>query len=446
AGARATATPRARPSGAALATGTRSSPRRPKQATRESPAAAAASAALRETSSTGAPTVVSRGATAKGSGKRVAPLSARTEAAAASAATAPSSSPLSAAAATPGSKKRRSNGGGSRGRGDIADSDAAMEMLATLLSPVAAAREDPRAPTEQTQEDGRERSAAALRQTEYTSSVGGEGEEDPSPCPLEAMFLALEQVLPLFRRRRQASLLKQVRPAVEGMCGRSFTRQHLAQIVYVQPDAYKLSSKTDARPTRGGYRLRDLLIEIGPSPTLEAEDGERDAAARERRGGMGGRGGSCHSREAGGRYGVARLANSNVRALSRVPRRPPQHLTEHGRHCKCGRGGKSGNPTANGQRGVEEECSCLPEAPLPDTSPVPVDGISGGGGDSRGLAADESVAGPSLGSSSLSSTPEARGRGEAAVGGGVDYDVGGSDAPKSVESLRERLRQKDARR
>lgn len=63
----------------------------------------------------------------------------------------------------------------------------------------------------------------------------GAGVDADSPCPLESMFLALEQVLPLFRRRRQATLLKQVRPAVEGMCGRSFTKQHLAQIVFVQP-------------------------------------------------------------------------------------------------------------------------------------------------------------------------------------------------------------------
>lgn len=56
-----------------------------------------------------------------------------------------------------------------------------------------------------------------------------------SAFPLESMFLALEQVLPLFRRRRQATLLKHVRTAVEGMCGRSFTRQHFAKIVHVQP-------------------------------------------------------------------------------------------------------------------------------------------------------------------------------------------------------------------
>ena len=39
--------------------------------------------------------------------------------------------------------------------------------------------------------------------------------------------------------------------------------------VYCSPgtDAYKVSSKTDSRPIRGGYRLRDLFIEFG-----EAED------------------------------------------------------------------------------------------------------------------------------------------------------------------------------
>lgn len=78
---------------------------------------------------------------------------------------------------------------------------------------------------------------------------------DPHPCPLEAMFLALEQVLPLFRRRRQATLLKQVRPAVEGMCGRSFTRQHLARIVYVQPGTCRYS----LHPYRLG-KLADLGV------------------------------------------------------------------------------------------------------------------------------------------------------------------------------------------
>lgn len=84
-------------------------------------------------------------------------------------------------------------------------------------------------------EDARERPAAARHQQEDSNGGGGGEAGRPNPCPLEAMFLALEQVLPLFRRRRQASLLKQIRPAVEGMCGRSFTRQHLARIVYVQP-------------------------------------------------------------------------------------------------------------------------------------------------------------------------------------------------------------------
>lgn len=66
---------------------------------------------------------------------------------------------------------------------------------------------------------------------------GGSGGSsgDSSRCPLESMFSALEQVLPLLRRRRQATLFKQVRGAVEGMCGRTFTRQHLARILFVQP-------------------------------------------------------------------------------------------------------------------------------------------------------------------------------------------------------------------
>lgn len=62
-----------------------------------------------------------------------------------------------------------------------------------------------------------------------------DGAETDAPCPLEVMFFAMEQVLPLFHRRRQAALWKSVRAAVEGMCRRSFTRQHLAQIMYVQP-------------------------------------------------------------------------------------------------------------------------------------------------------------------------------------------------------------------
>lgn len=146
------------------------------------------------------------------------------------------------------------------------------------------------------------------------------------------------------------------------------------------------------------------------------------------------------------------------------------------RHCNCGRSGDPGGST-RGPRSVEqEECSCLPEAPLPDTSPLPVDGVGGNGGDSRGGEADGTVLGPS---SSYPSSPlsplEAQGRqrtlaghdrggrltgsssdhgavgfapggGLSGGGGGGDYDVGESDAPKSVESLRERLRQKDALR
>lgn len=102
---------------------------------------------------------------------------------------------------------------------------------------------------------------------------GGEDEEvDPNPCPLESMFLALEQVLPLLRRRRQATLLKQVRPAVEGMCGRSFTRQHLAQIVHVQPGTrVYLSFGGDSRTA---WLLR--LLSFGVACCLRILSTERD--------------------------------------------------------------------------------------------------------------------------------------------------------------------------
>lgn len=55
-------------------------------------------------------------------------------------------------------------------------------------------------------------------------------------------------------------------------------------------DAYKISSKVDARPTRGGYRLRDLLIEIRPGspPSVIERGGNADDAQKiNERGGRG---------------------------------------------------------------------------------------------------------------------------------------------------------------
>lgn len=72
----------------------------------------------------------------------------------------------------------------------------------------------------------------------------------------------------------------------------------------------------------------------------------------------------------------------------------------------------------------------MPEAPLPDTSPLRVDGISGGTASSKG--GQTSMGG--------SSSQPALGLG----GPREDYDAEGSEAPKDVEALRERLRQKDA--
>lgn len=61
------------------------------------------------------------------------------------------------------------------------------------------------------------------------------GDINPQKCPLEIMFHGLEQVLLLFRQRKQTPLLKKITAGVEAMCGRSFTKHHLAQIIFVQP-------------------------------------------------------------------------------------------------------------------------------------------------------------------------------------------------------------------
>lgn len=69
------------------------------------------------------------------------------------------------------------------------------------------------------------------------------------------------------------------------------------------------------------------------------------------------------------------------------------------------------------------ECSCIPEAPLPDTSPLPVDGKSS----------------PAR-SNVLSKVRGLLGSGGVPRGGGESDEW---DAPKNVDALRERLRQKD---
>eukprot|EP00752_Nemacystus_decipiens_P007478 g6680.t1 len=384
-------------------------------------------------------------------------------AAAAAAGSTPSSSSLPAAAASKSSKKGRSGGGRDKGKASeaamSADSDVARKMLASLLSPASAATEDYRSETHQRQSISLQGWGGGGASAVGEGFRGGGEEVDPHPCPLEAMFLALEQVLPLFRRRRQATLLKQVRPAVEGMCGRSFTRQHLAQIVHVQPDAYRLSSRTDARPTRGGYRLRDLLIEIGPSSTDRAEGGARDdspkretaGAAAAAAGGERGAGGNDEAASSssgtrnndgsggrGGRSSGGGTGRGEGEAVSARRREVFLRLLASARaqHCKCGRPGGDGKKSSNPR---DRGCLCLPEASLPDTTPLSAEGTAGGGGGSVG------------------SVGEAHGQRSRPVGlscGGIvaaaglagreDYDVEGSNAPKNVEALRERLRLKDA--
>ncbi|CAM9766610.1 unnamed protein product [Ectocarpus sp. 4 AP-2014] len=453
----------------ARVTETRSNEAAPATAVRSSPRRSKKSAAAGRPQGTPLPTAVSRRTTAKssssgGGGNR----------AATPGATAATTIPAVAARAS--SQKVRNNKSGGRtgsgsGGGDTddtaggaADGDAAMKMLATLLSPVAAARQDTRPPD--AQHDQTPETPTSLQEIQESSASGrdsGEG-HDLDPCPLEAMFLALEQVLALFRRRRQATLLKQIKPAVEGMCGRSFTRQHLAQIAFAQPDAYKLSSKTDARPTRGGYRLRDIFIETGPSPPPadEACLGDDTQGARRDRVGKAPAAGkdAVAGADRGGRNGGDTGGRSNAGGEALSARRREIFLrllaSARARHCKCG-GSRS---ITDGPSAPRDECSCLPQAPLPDTRPLRADGISGGSraaADARGVVESPSTSqglerspvdgrcgGDGVGGNLLPGTFRGGCVASGMGGGRVDYDEEGSDAPKNVEALRGRLRQKDA--
>lgn len=85
------------------------------------------------------------------------------------------------------------------------------------------------------------------------------------------------------------------------------------------------------------------------------------------------------------------------------------------------------------------ECSCLPEASLPDTTPLSADGSSRGSG-------REAPSGSEAHGQRARPVGLSRGGIVAAAGlaGREDYDVEGAEAPKNVEALRERLRLKDA--
>lgn len=123
--------------------------------------------------------------------------------------------------------------------------------------------------------------------------------------------------------------------------------------------------------------------------------------------------------------------------------RPPARPA---RHCKCG--GPGAEETTNARDG---ECSCLPEASLPDTTPLSADGSSrgsnGSGGAGSGSGGDSVGSSEAQGQRSRSPAGFSSGGIVAAAGlagGREDYDVGGVDAPKSLEALREQLRLKDA--
>ncbi|CBN79788.1 conserved unknown protein [Ectocarpus siliculosus] len=452
----------------ARVTETRSNEAAPATAVRSSPRRSKKSAAAGGPQGTPLPTAVSRRTTAKssssgGGGKRAATPGAT------AATTIPAVAVRASLQKARNNKSGSGTGSGSGGgdtdntAGGAADGDAAMKMLATLLSPVAAARQDTRPPDAQhDQAPGTPISSRGAQESSASGRDSGEG-HDLDPCPLEAMFLALEQVLALFRRRRQATLLKQIKPAVEGMCGRSFTRQHLARIAFVQPDAYKLSSRTDARPTRGGYRLKDIFIETGPSPPPADEaclDDDTQGARRDRVGkapaaGKGAVAGADRDGRNGGDTGGHSIAGGEALSARRREIFLRLLASAKARHCKCGGSrGIAGGPSA-----PRDECSCLPQAPLPDTRPLRADGI--GGGSRAAPDAGGAVESPSTSQGLERSPGDGRSGGggggnllpgtfrggcvASGMGGGrVDYDEEGSDAPKNVEALRERLRQKDA--
>lgn len=75
-------------------------------------------------------------------------------------------------------------------------------------------------------------------------SVGGAAAKDSLPesyVLLEEMFSAIDCVLVFAKLRRQTGLgFPKVASAVEQSCGRAFTKRHLAQLVYLWPEAFLL--------------------------------------------------------------------------------------------------------------------------------------------------------------------------------------------------------------
>lgn len=83
---------------------------------------------------------------------------------------------------------------------------------------------------------------------------------------------------------------------------------------------------------------------------------------------------------------------------------------------------------------IDEECSCVPEAPLPDTSPIPEEGKEHQSSTS-GVAQSSSDGGVSLLAGIRDSGRE-----------GFDGDDSDIETPRDLNALRQRLREKDRRR
>jgi DNA replication factor CDT1 like/DNA replication factor Cdt1 C-terminal domain len=91
---------------------------------------------------------------------------------------------------------------------------------------------------------------------------------------LQSMFEALDSVMCLFRLRRQQCALRQMKQRIEQACKRDFTHSHLARILTVFPEAYKVT-RTPVGPARAGLpqqydiALGIVVAQSAACPTLQ---------------------------------------------------------------------------------------------------------------------------------------------------------------------------------
>jgi DNA replication factor CDT1 like/DNA replication factor Cdt1 C-terminal domain len=91
---------------------------------------------------------------------------------------------------------------------------------------------------------------------------------------LQSMFEALDSVMCLFRLRRQQCALRQMKQRIEQACKRDFSQSHLARILTVFPEAYKVT-RTAVGPARAGLPQQyDIALDIivaqsAACPTLQ---------------------------------------------------------------------------------------------------------------------------------------------------------------------------------